>query len=92
MFPSPNNILQHELIGLEVEVLADSNQSNANIKGKVIDESMNMLVIKAAKPKTVAKKNAVFKFQINGQAVNVEGKALVGRPEDRVKKANKRKW
>jgi ribonuclease P protein subunit POP4 len=87
-----SNILQHELIGLEAEVVKDSNPFNVNIRGKVIDESRNTLVIKHKKKQRIAKKNAVFKFKLDGESVKIEGKALIGRPEDRVKKQTRKKW
>ena len=86
------NILQNEIIGLETEVLSDSNPVNVGIRGKVIDETMKTLVIRGMGTHKIAKKDAVFKFLLDGVAVNVEGKALMGRPEDRVKKKIKRKW
>jgi ribonuclease P protein subunit POP4 len=86
------NILQNEIIGLEAEVLSDSNPKNIRIRGKVIDETMKTLVIRGTGTWRIAKKDAVFKFLLDGVAVKVEGKALMGRPEDRVKKQNKRKW
>jgi ribonuclease P protein subunit POP4 len=75
-----------------VRVLNDSNPSNINIKGKVVDETKNTLIIQSTGLKRVAKKNATFKFSLDGVAVKVEGKTLIGRPEDRVKKQNKKKW
>ncbi|MBN2335326.1 ribonuclease P protein component 1 [Candidatus Bathyarchaeota archaeon] len=89
---TPQNILRHELIGLEAEVLDYSNHCNTKIRGTVIDETMNTLVIGGDGAKRVAKKNAVFKFKLNGKSVKVEGRALAGRPEDRVKKTIKRRW
>ena len=86
------NILQNEIIGLEAEVLSDSNPENINIRGRVIDETMKTFVIRGTGTWRIAKKDAVFKFLLDGVAVKVEGKALMGRPEDRVKKQNKRKW
>jgi ribonuclease P protein subunit POP4 len=86
------NILQNEIIGLETEVLSDSNSANIHIRGKVIDETMKTLVIRGTDTHRIAKKDAIFQFSIDGQTVKVEGKALVGRPEDRVKKKKKRKW
>ena len=53
---------------------------------------MKTLVIQNAGLKQVAKKDAIFKFSLDGVAVKVEGKNLIGRPEDRVKKQNKKKW
>ena len=73
-------------------MLNDSNPSNINIRGKVVDETMKTLIIQSTGLKRVAKKDATFKFSLNGVAVKVEGKTLIGRPEDRVKKQNKKKW
>jgi ribonuclease P protein subunit POP4 len=73
-------------------VLNDSNPANISIKGKVIDETMKTLVIRGTGTHRIAKQNAVFKFLLDGVAVKVEGKNLIGRPEDRVKKQTKKKW
>jgi ribonuclease P protein subunit POP4 len=89
---TPENITRHELIGLEAEILTDSNPYNINTRGTVIDETMNTLVIDDGGAKRIAKKNAVFKFKLDGKSVEVEGWALSGRPEDRVKKKIKRRW
>ena len=75
-----------------MEVLNDSNTSNTKLRGKVVDETMKTIVIQSAGLKRVAKKDATFKFSLDGIAVKVEGKTLIGRPEDRVKKQNKKKW
>jgi ribonuclease P protein subunit POP4 len=73
-------------------VLNDSNPANISIRGKVIDETMKTLVIRGTGTHRIAKQNAVFKFLLDGVAVKVEGKNLIGRPEDRVKKQTKKKW
>lgn len=75
-----------------MEVLHDSNPLNVKLRGKVVDETMKTLVIQSAGLKRIAKEDAVLKFSLDGVAVKVEGKYLIGRPEDRVKKQNKRKW
>jgi len=89
---TPENITRHELIGLEVEILEDSNSCNINTHGTVIDETMNTLTLDDGGAKRIAKKNAVFKLKLDGKSVKVEGWALLGRPEDRVKKNIKRRW
>jgi ribonuclease P protein subunit POP4 len=91
---TPRNILRHELIGLDVEVVQDRNPSNISIRGRVIDESRNTLVIQQeGRAKRVAKGTAVFRFRLPDRVVvEVEGSALVGRPEDRVKRKTKRGW
>lgn len=91
--PTPGNILRHELIGLEAKVVKDSNPCNVYIKGVVVNETRNTLSIKTlGSEKIVAKEKAVFVFNLGGTLVEVEGAALVGRPEDRVKKVSKRNW
>ena len=73
-------------------MLNDSNPSNINIRGKVVDETKNTLIIQSTGLKRVAKKHATFKFNLDDVTVKVEGKTLIGRPEDRVRKQNKKKW
>ena len=82
----PANIVKHELIGLETEVVESKNKSEVNIKGKVIDETRNMLKIKtAAGEKKVAKKNAKFMLTLpDSRKVIVNGNLLVGKPEARI--------
>jgi len=82
------NLVRHELIGLEVGVKKSTNKSQIGIKGRVVDETYNMLVIETKKgEKKVEKKSCVFIFKLpNGKKVEVEGWVLVGRPEDRIKK------
>jgi len=87
------NILRHETIGLEVQVSGDSNDYCKNINGELIEETRNTIIIfHKGKSKIVAKKNASFMFNLGGTLVEVEGKALIGRPEDRIKKKIKRSW
>ncbi len=90
---SPENLVRHELIGLRVKVVESSNKRNVGISGKVIDESRNIIVIEKAKGKEVklAKEHNVFVFSLGKQNVRIDGKILVGRPEDRIKKKFK-KW
>lgn len=90
---TPGNIIRHELIGLDVKVVNDSNPNNISITGKVIDETRNTIVIRhREEAKRVAKRDALFLFSLPGAEVEVEGSALVGRPEDRVKRKLKRRW
>ncbi len=87
------NILLHELIGLETKVINDSNLSNRGVSGIVIDETRKTLVLRAnGKTTRIAKKNAIFTFNLPEGGFEVEGAVLVGRPEDRVKRRFKRRW
>ncbi len=85
---TPKNLVRHELIGLRVRVKKSTNKSLEGIKGVVVDESYNMLHIHDGKRiKKVPKDVCVFVFTLpDGTKVEVNGKLLVGRPEDRPKK------
>jgi len=77
------NILRHELIGLQCEVVSSKNKSQAGIKGKVIDETLKTIVIEG---KRVAKKDTTFRLILNDKKIDVNGNYLLARPEDRIKK------
>lgn len=68
-----------ELIGLTAEIVESTNKSLIGIKGKIIDETKNTLTIGEKK---VPKSQVMLK--INEKIIN--GKSLVGKPEDRLKK------
>jgi len=90
---SADNITRHELIGLDARVSGASNQNQKKIKGLIIAETRNTLTLsQGKKERTVAKGEASFIFNLAGTLVEVEGKTLIGRPEDRVKKKSKRDW
>ena len=90
---TPENILRHELIGLEVRIANSCNRQIVGVKGKVIDETRNTLIVADEKiRRTIPKDVAVFQFKLpDGIVVKIDGVKLVGRPEIRLK--NKvRKW
>jgi len=91
---APATIVQGELIGLKARVVKSSNPSYVGITGRVIDETRNTVVIKHGdEGKVIVKGAAVLQFTLpDGSLVEIEGDALVGRPEDRVKKRRRRRW
>lgn len=86
---NPKILIYHELIGLKVRVMASTNQSMVGLKGSVVDETRNMLVIET--PFGVEKKlpksctELIFTLP-GGERVKVKGSILVSRPEDRIRK------
>jgi len=84
---TPQTLVRHELISLAVKI-AKSTDSTQGLSGKVIDETYSTLRIETkGGEKTVIKENCVFIFTLpNKQKVEVDGKLLVSRPEDRIKK------
>jgi ribonuclease P protein subunit POP4 len=87
-------IVQQEFIGLDAKVVESSNPTCIGISGKVVDETRNVLVIKHRdKKKSIIKNTAVFHFTLaDGTIVEIDGKVIVGRPEDRIKKRLRRLW
>ena len=86
---TPQNIFRHELIGLKVEIVGSSHQGLVGIKGKVVDETRNTIRVEVSggKETLIAKNNAIFQFQTpECKTVVIDGKILVSRPEDRIKK------
>ncbi|MBS3170277.1 ribonuclease P protein component 1 [Candidatus Woesearchaeota archaeon] len=84
---SSQNILQHELIGLHVVVIDARNKDLIGIEGNIVDETKNCLVVETNKgERKILKADANFKINIDEKNIIIEGKYLVGRPEDRIKK------
>lgn len=85
---TPQNLVRHELIGLKVKISDSSDPSQKGLVGRVIDESYNTLKIETKKKeKIIPKVNSIFIFALpNGVKVEVDGRLLIGRPEDRIKK------
>jgi len=87
-------ILQQEFIGLNARIVRSSHPSYVGIAGKVVDETRNtMSILHKDKKKIIIKNTAVFHFTFSdGTIVEIDGKAIVGRPEDRIKKRVRRLW
>lgn len=87
-------VIQGEFIGLDAKIAKNCNPSLAGMKGKVIDETRNtFVVLHEGKQKIIPKDTSVFHFTMqDGTVVEIYGKLLLGRPEDRVKKHIRRLW
>jgi ribonuclease P protein subunit POP4 len=86
--------IQGEFIGLKAKVAKSSNADSVGISGTVIDETRNTLSIRQKNvDKMVVKDSSIFHFTMpDGTIVEVDGKLILGRPEDRLKKKIKRRW
>ncbi|MCC7552818.1 ribonuclease P protein subunit [Candidatus Micrarchaeota archaeon] len=85
-----NNIQMHELIGLEVEIIESVSAPYKGIKGKVINEQKNVLIIEDnIKEKIIPKKGNVFQFKVGKESIKVKGDEICYAPEDRLKKVKK---
>lgn len=89
-----SNIIQDEFIGLESKVVNSFNHDSIGITGKIIDETRNTFtILQNNTKKVVIKDTSIFNFVMNdGTIIEIDGKAILGRPEDRIKKRLRRLW
>ena len=88
------DIIRHEFIGTQALVTQSLHPGYIGLRGRVIGESRNTFtLLDQGKAKQIVKEFSVFNFSIDdGTVVDIDGKLLVGRPEDRLKKSIKRLW
>ncbi|WP_324663941.1 ribonuclease P protein component 1 [Haloarcula sediminis] len=90
---TPETLTRHELVGLDVEVVAASNPDAVGISGSVVMETTQLLTVERdARVWHVPKDSATFAFDVDGQTVRVEGDRLVARPARRTANAGESKW
>ena len=83
---SPQNVLRHELIGLDVLVVRASNPGHVGVSGRIIDETKNTLVILTGRGETrIPKRFSVFRIRLpDGTTVEIDGSSLETQPERRI--------
>jgi ribonuclease P protein subunit POP4 len=88
------SVVQYEFIGLATTVVKSSNRDVVGLSGKVIDETRNTFtILKDNKEKVIVKNTSVFEFVLPDETVvEIDGKVIMGRPEDRLKRRPKRLW
>lgn len=86
------NVFYHELIGLYSEVVESSNEFLVGINGNIIDERKKTISVETKNGIKIIPKNvSIFNLLLpNGEWVEIDGKILVNRPEDRIKKKYKK--
>ena len=82
-----NNVIRHELIGLNAKICKSQNKCNLGIKGKIVNETYHTLQIKTKDGiKRVFKKNITLKLKIpSGEEIEISGKDIEKRPWNRLK-------
>ncbi len=79
------NILLHELIGLEAEVIESTNKDVIDIHGIIIDETKSMLILDTKKGiKKIHKAHSKWKFSSNFNDIIVQGSKINKRSHDRL--------
>ncbi len=83
------NILYSTFIGLPVEIPKCTDTYLQGVKGKVVDETKNMLIIEKSDGKEIKlqKVACIFRFTLDDKTtVDVDGSKICFRPEERPKK------
>jgi len=86
---NPRNLVKHELIGLLIKISESTHKELIGISGVVIDETAKTIKIlsKDGRIRVIPKDICTFDITLpEGVIVRVEGKILIGRPEERIKK------
>ena len=88
------DVIRGEFIGTEAKIAESSHAGYLGLSGEVINETKNTFtLLHAGEAKSVVKDAVVFHFKFSdGPIVEIDGKLLAGRPEDRLKKSVKRLW
>ncbi len=83
------NIHKHELIGLPAEIVSASHNGYVGMKGLIVDETKNTLVLEVDNvEKVIPKKGTRFRLS-TPEDIEVNGSNLLFRPQDRIKKAGR---
>jgi len=90
---NPHNLVRHELIGLDVRVMRSQNRQLVGLKGRIVDETRNTLILKDRDRQFAISKNIVsLRLSLpRGETVDLDGNMIVARPEDRIK-MRVRRW
>ena len=98
---TPHNIMHHELIGLDTEIVDSTNGSLIGIEGRIVDETKNLMIVESDdKERNIPKSCSSFIFTIpsfNGKRylplkIKVDGKLLLSQPENRIQTKFKKKF
>jgi ribonuclease P protein subunit POP4 len=80
------NVIRHELIGLDVLVSGAANPLHRGVSGRIIDETRNMLVIQTVHGKKhIQKMYSSFRVHLPDHTlVEINGSAMILAPEKRI--------
>jgi ribonuclease P protein subunit POP4 len=90
---TPFNMTKKEFIGLDLRISKSHNHQLVGMRGRVIDETKNTLVLRQESkiiriPKDIVHLNMSLPFN---KMIEVDGRSIVARPEDRIK-MRVRRW
>jgi ribonuclease P protein subunit POP4 len=79
---------REELLGRMITVVRSTDPGLVDVSGEVLDETMKTLVLRLEDGRrlVVPKVAVTIRFELEGRPVEIDGKTILFRPEDRVKK------
>ena len=81
-----DNIITHEIIGLNAIVSNSPNSEIIGLNGTIVDETKSMFTIKKGNSfKNIPKKHNTWKFNVGGQEMTLDGSMLEKRSFDRLR-------
>jgi ribonuclease P protein subunit POP4 len=83
---SSQNVLRHELIGLDVLVSGAANPEQRGLSGCIIDETRNLIMIETHRGvKSIPKMHSTFRVVLSSrERVEIDGSVMVLAPERRI--------
>ena len=80
-----DNIVSHELIGLNTEITQSTNPQVVGLNGRIINETKSMFTINTENgTKSMAKSTNSWKFSIDKNEIVIDGSKITKRPFDRL--------
>jgi ribonuclease P protein subunit POP4 len=91
---TPETLPRHELVGLDVRVVAASNPEVIDLDGRVVSETTRTLGIEHdGRVSHVPKDCATFEWTLpSGEVVETAGETLIARPARRTEQKGDSKW
>ena len=93
MMDEITKVIMCPLIGYKMRIMNSSSRKLVGTKGKVIDETKNMIIfeskIKGTTKKAIKKimkKGNIFEVKSNGKKIIITGDKIMFRPEEKAKK------
>lgn len=82
---SPENVLLHEIIGLDIKIVESTDPTLNDVSGSIVFETRNTISIRTdSSVKQIAKKAATkIEIRTHSGVCFISGSSLIGRPEDR---------
>jgi len=79
------NIINHELIGLQVSVAESCNKQIVGMSGRILDETKSMFTLGTLRGmKRIPKANSSWKFDLKGKNIIVNGNLISKRSHERM--------